>query len=453
MLLINQEHQLPIFWQEGDAYSLFYAPGYLVVAARLLAADLWQDLQRPESQTPAARRLRQWAETAVHTRQSALTAPFAPVCLTLYLHNQCNLRCPYCYADPSPRSTPRLDVDTVHAAARLVAENCQQQQRPFTLVCHGGGEPTLNQPHLAQVLAGVQAIAAAAALSLFRYIATNGVMPTAKAHWLAQQFDLVGLSCDGPAAIQSRQRPLANGQNSTPYVERTARILHEHQTPLHVRVTITPFSVMQQVEIAEYICRRLQPEEIHVEPVYRAGRARTAVLPDADQFVDHFLQAQQVAAAYGARWLTSGSRLQEIHGPYCHLFRDVLHLVPGDVASACFKTSTSPQAGQQGLQIGQMGDGRFTLNQPHITALRQQLHPLPPPCQDCFNQYHCARDCPDNCPLEDGETAVPSFRCRVQKKLAQVQLTQMGAGLWAKARSQDGIAEGRVMTEIKRLGD
>ncbi|MBX3060666.1 MAG: hypothetical protein KF770_29765 [Anaerolineae bacterium] len=452
MWLINQEHQLPIFWQEGDAYSLFYAPGYLVVAAQTLAAGLWQDLQQPEPHTPTARRLHQWAEAAVHARQAALTTPFAPVCLTLYLHTQCNLGCPYCYADPSPRPTPRLEVTAVYAAARLVAENCCQQQRPFTLVCHGGGEPTLNQPHLAQVLAGVQAIAAAAGLSLFRYIATNGVMPTAKAYWLAQQFDLVGLSCDGPAAIQSRQRPLVNGQGSTPYVERTARILHEHQTPLHVRVTITPFSVRQQVEIAEYICRRLQPEEIHVEPVYHAGRAQTAVLPDTDQFVDHFLQAQQVAAAYGARWLTSGSRLQEIHGPYCHLFRDVLHLVPGGAATACFKTGASPQAGQQGLQIGQMGDGRFSLNRPRITALRQQLHPLPPSCRDCFNQYHCARDCPDSCPLEDGETAVPSFRCQVQKKLAQAQLTQMGVALWAKARVQDGIAEGRVMTEIMRLG-
>ncbi|HRQ42012.1 MAG TPA: hypothetical protein PLD25_29180 [Chloroflexota bacterium] len=446
MLLINQEHHLPIFWQEGDEYGLFYAPGYLVVAARPFVTPLQHDLQQPEPQLVESRRLHQWAETAVTTRQLTLTTPFAPVCLTLYLHNQCNLRCSYCYADPSPYPTSGLDIPAIRAAARLVASNCHRQRRPFTLVCHGGGEPTLNQPQLAQAVAEIDAIATASGLSLFRYIATNGVMPAAKVHWLAQKFDLVGLSCDGPEAIQSRQRPLAGSQSSTPYVERTARILHEHQTPLHVRVTISPLSVTHQAEIADYVCRELRPEEIHVEPVYRGGRAQTAVLPDADQFVDHFLAAQKVAAAYGIRWLISGSRLHETHGPYCHIFRDVLNLVPGGAATACFKTITSQQAGRQEVQIGQVAaDGRFSLNHAHIVSLRRRVYPLPRRCHDCFNQYHCTGDCPDSCPLHKVETAVSSFRCQVQQKLALAQLQQMAAVLWNQSGRQNGLAEAQVM--------
>lgn len=429
---------LPIFRQDEEAYSLFYAPGYLAVVARRQADAFLSGIE--------ASQLRQHARAAIQARKQLMTNSFAPVCLTLYLNNECNLRCSYCYTDPSPRLNTRLDLATIRAAAQLVAKNCCQQKRPFTIVCHGGGEPTLDQPYLEKILVELEQIARQHELSIFRYIATNGVMRTDKARWVAKRFDLIGLSCDGPEKIQTKQRPLWGGQSSTSYIERIAHIIHKQGTPLHVRTTITRQSICRQPEIAQYLCQELQPQEIHVEPVYQAGRANAdACLQDADSFVNEFLEAQTIARQYGLNWLMSGSRLNEIHGPFCHIFRDVLNLIPGGVATACFKTTRCEQAKKRGIQIGEIGDnGRFHLAHSHISSLRQSLNLLPTKCQDCFNQYHCVQDCPNHCPLDSTATSSVTFRCLVQKKLAQSRLETLAKALWAQAKQKNGFAEIKV---------
>ena len=437
---------LPIFCQEQDSYTIFYAPGYLVVVAPASADAFVSSLAAPElGQKPAAASLVRRATAAQAARTAVTERPYAPVCLTLYLNNECNLRCVYCYTIPSRLPAPQLSLPAIRTAAEIVLRNCQRQQRPFTLVCHGGGEPTLNRHLLNQVLYELEKMAAAYKVPLFRYVATNGVMSTEKARWLARRFDLIGLSCDGPETIQARQRPLWSGDSSAPFVERTAQVIHHYGKSLHVRVTVTPESAPFQPEIARYICRELQPEEIHAEPVYRAGRARTASgfgLDEVDGFVAHFLEARAVAGQAGVRWLTSGSRLGEVHGRYCHLFRDVLNLVPGGAATACFKATDAAEAHQKQVTMGQMAgeDGRFVLDQAQIDTLRGQLSEPPPQCRNCFNQFHCAYTCPDNCPLES-PAMTAQFRCRVQRQLMTAMLQEKAQTYWTNKPGELDIIE------------
>jgi uncharacterized protein len=270
-------------------------------------------------------------------------------------------------------------------------------------------------------------------------------MSAEKAAWLAARFDLIGLSCDGPAAIQSMQRPLRGGASSTPYVERTAQIVRDSGRMLHVRVTVTPASLTRQAEIAEYLCQQIKPQEIHIEPVYRVGRAKDGdEMNEAGAFVSAFLEGRAVARRYGIPWLTSGSRPAEIHGPYCQVYRDVLNLVPGDVATACLKLTGADQARQSALLIGAVdGAGGFTLDQARIETLRRALRVDPPQCATCFNRYHCARGCPESCPLDES-TPFSDFRCRVQRMLADTYLRESAEALRASAAYTTGVAGGEI---------
>lgn len=436
-----QQEGLPVFYAEGAEYSLYYTPGYLVIVPPHLATAFAGDLFNPQPALREALTVRQWADQAVQTWQNIQSEPFAPVCLTVYLHHECQLRCAYCYAAASPHPSPRLSLKAVHAAAHLVAQNCAHQHRPMTLVCHGGGEPTLNLPYLLQVVDEVERVAAAFHLPLFRYLATNGVMSSSTAQTITRRFDLIGLSCDGPEAIQTAQRPLWDGSSSTPQVENTARIIHEQETPLHIRVTVTPDSLAHQVEIATYLCQQIKPVEIHVEPVYQGGRSRLRWQPaQADLFVAQFLRAQAVAREYRIPWLMSGSRPQEIHGPFCHIFRQVLNLIPGDEAVVCFKTSRVRQARKAQAQIGQMlAEGSFKMDERQVERLRMVLAPLPERCQDCFNRYHCGRDCPDFCPLHNPPASTATFRCLVQQQLTQTHLQTMAQHAWQRSDRQNVI--------------
>jgi uncharacterized protein len=437
---------LPIFRRDCAEYAMFYAPGVLCLvhlpdadrfeaAISLPEGPVWQEDQAVDWRSELWRRAR-WAVAEAGDRQQE---PFDPECLTLYLNNECNLRCAYCYADPAERSAASLDLETISAAAEVVAANCRQKDLPFYVVFHGGGEPTLRGGRAASVLSLLEAVASAYDVEPFRYVATNGVMSEKKARWLARSFDLVGLSCDGPADIHDSQRPQWDGTGSLHILEHTAHILREEGCSIHVRATITRLSLQRQAEVAEYLCRQFSAEEIHFEPVYRGGRAGIGTelgADQADEFVRHFLEARRVAESYRIPLLSSGSRPGAIHGPYCNAFRQVLNLVPGGVATACFKASDARMAGEKGAVIGAVDGrtGRFEIDHGRVQALREQLGISPPRCAGCFNRYHCAGDCPDRCPLDEGvagaEAQEPGFRCLVQKALTTAILEETAQRLW-----------------------
>lgn len=429
----------PIFRRDQSTHTSFYAPGYLAVVASTRADEFESTLREsPASLHPVAASLLHHAEWAEASHAANLTQPFEPVCLTIYPGSQCNLRCTYCYASPSRARAQRLDSSAIRTAGEYVIANCLKRGVPFTTVFHGGGEPGLFRDLIDRALDELGETAAAEGVAIFRYVATNGVLPAARARWLAQRFDTVGLSCDGPERFQSVQRPTWSGGSTTPCVERTAKVVRSQGTPLHVRVTITSRTLLHQGEITQYLCERLRPDEIHIEPLYVGGRAgsRASLLPEqATTFVDGFVQARGVAAAFGIPVQTSGSRLSEIHGPYCNVLRDVLQVVPGGVATTCFKTGNAAEAVTQRTTLGGCGnDGNaLTLDIGRITRLRGLLSRWPAGCQDCFNRFHCTHGCPDSCPL-DPKADASEFRCQVQMMLARRALDALAEATWKDAR-------------------
>lgn len=469
----------PIFRWDGAEYAMFYAPGCLCVAGLSDAAWFESTIAPPETSPPGqglgavagfepsvapeqgrgvvwGAELRRRAELAIAEARRWQEEPFSPECLTLYMNNECNLECVYCHTDPSPGPATRLELEAVAAAAEVVAENCQRKDRPFYGVFHGGGEPTLHRQRVERALSLLEKAASAHGVELFRYVATNGVMSERKAAWLAHHFDLIGLSCDGPPDVQNSQRPGrdgAPGRRATSHIlERTGRILREEGCRLHVRTTITGATLHRQAEIAEYVCQQFSPEEIHFEPVYLGGRTSTATglhARHAGAFVTHFLEAREVARQRGIYLMCSGSRPDAIHGPYCQVFRHTLNLVPGGVATACFEATDAVRVEEKGVAIGALNreTGRFEIDQSRVQVLRRRLDVVPTECVDCFNRYHCVRECPDRCPLDGGTrfggAREPGFRCRAQKALAHATLRETAERLWS-AKVGEGEARGRV---------
>jgi oxygen-independent coproporphyrinogen-3 oxidase len=392
---------LPVFRVERGGAGVLYAPGCVAAAAS-------EELLRCAEEAQAA-----WQRLA--------EAPFAPECLTLYLNNRCNLACGYCYAaEGRAPDSPRIDERAALGAARLVALSCAEKGKPFHLVLHGGGEPTLEWDAVIRLVEGTRAIAAEAGVEWFGFLATNGVLAEERAAWLGREMNLVEISCDGPPEIQDRQRPMAGGGPSSPQVERTARVLRETGGRFLVRATITPETVERQTEIVRYLHETLGATEIRFEPVYRAAAFRAE---QADWFVEHFLLAQREAQARGCDLSISGARLDEIHGPYCDVLRDTLHLLPDGTATACFFSTDGRNAE---APVGKWDEtrGEYTLDMERIAAHRRKALELPAWCRDCINVCHCARECPERCAVRDAAPEAPSFRCLVQRSLADTWIME-----------------------------
>jgi oxygen-independent coproporphyrinogen-3 oxidase len=391
--------ELPLFQIRSGSREVYYAPGHMALLE------------------PVARR-------AAESRSSTRThTPFAPECLAISLSNCCNLNCGYCYAG----SRSAADVDhapdrAIAAAAALVAENCVRAGTPFHLALQGDGEPMMQRDRLRRIVELTRAAAELHRADWFGYVATNGVVSEVTALWMARTFSRVSLSCDGPPDIQDRQRPLASGGESSPYVERTAQTLRLALGRLDVRITITPHSSARQEEIVRYLHGALGATHIRFEPVYR--QAEGFRLEHAGEFVVNFLQAQAAANELGIELSYSGVRLDEIHGPYCDVLSGTLRLNTAGKAVACFCASTSGA-----LEIGRLdpGTGRFVLDGDRIAQIQAAATATPPLCRGCINIYHCSRDCPDACVL-DVERRLPleaSFRCTVNRQLTTAWLADL----------------------------
>ncbi len=271
----EQGEDLPIFSQDHGDHRVYYSPGFAAMVRKEKVSDFEASLQAlaPSDQPVISSLLIEHAITAVRKIKELLQKPFVPVCLTIYPSNQCNLHCSYCFANSGVERSDPVDLNHVQAALGVVAWNCKAMQKPLTLVVHGGGEPTTKMHLVQDIIACADQVAKHENLHRFYYLATNGMLSIKNAQWLAQHFDLVGLSCDGPDRIQDKQRSHLRGIRSSELVRRTASIFRDAGIRFCVRVTLTPASFLYQEEIADYICRTLRPSEIHVEPLYAGGRA------------------------------------------------------------------------------------------------------------------------------------------------------------------------------------
>lgn len=422
--------------------ALYYAPGRLAAVPAARRDAFQRALLRPDHPPaePEADRLRDRAAAAAADWADRADRPFAPVCLTVYPHNDCQLACAYCFSRPARRAWPRVSLAAVRLAATRVAANCRAAARPMTYVCHGGGEPMLDRPLVAAALAVVEEVAAAHGLALFRYVATNGVLSPAAAHWLAAHFDLVGLSCDGPPAVHDRQRPTARGgAPSSPFVARTAALLRDAGRPFHVRVTVTPDSCADLPRVADYVSHTLRPAEIHVEPAYGPGSGWDE-RPDAvDAFAAAFHAGRSAAA--GIPWRTSLVRPGELHAGYCDTLRDVLHLLPDDSLSGCFLAANAIEAGQHGLALG---TAAAPVERPPAPAA-----PRPAACAACLNAYHCTGGCPDVClPADAAADPIGGFRCRLSRRLMADRLADAARALLAGDAFRAGRAAGAAIEEV-----
>jgi len=432
---------LPVFAQQTERGVAFYTPGHLLRVPEGQATSLVKQLSANKSLALYAcdEHIRAFLTAADEVRNRWKTLEdgiFRPTSLLVYLHRNCNSKCSYCYVQANNRGVVRakrrsVTPGAVRAASDLVAMNCQSQQAAFHLIAHGGGEPTSAWPLLKETVRLSRKAANAHGVSWFGRLATNGQIPDTKSLWVAETFNHVGLSCDGPPDIQNRQRPHRDNLDSSSFVTRFCRVLREVGTSFSVRATITPESCGRQEEIALYLIGVLGAREIRFEPVYGQGPGMFAV-DDAERFVDNFLAAQRVASAFGANLTLSGVQLDDIHGPYCDVGHQTLHLLPDDTFTACFfglegRTRLSAMA-----SIGEFDPlkAALRLDYGRVASLRKAHFRVPERCKRCVNQYHCARDCPDICHIRDAVSPVRKggFRCHVSRSVAERWIKSLAMG-------------------------
>lgn len=347
---------------------------------------------------------------------------YLPECLTINISNDCNLDCSYCYTRHGARQDIKKQVvgkKAVEAAARLVAATCNLMGKPLTVVFHGGGEPTYHWDYLTELHNLTRRIAKSYKIPHFSYISTNGFINREKAKWLASQFDLIGISIDGPSEIQNKNRKTINGDNTSKIVSDVVKTIIRQNGNVEIRSTITPENMPFQREFVQYFIQELSVKRIRFEPKY--GRFDPQfVATDGDVFANNFILAEKTANLSGGELNFSGVRLNEIHGVYCDVLRNNLRIEPDGQSVNCFFNPTPDKRNITGYY--DQNSNLFLLNHDTIERIIRKASESPIKCRNCFLEYNCSKGCPDFCLSDKNKQNLIDFRCIVHRKLALNEL-------------------------------
>jgi uncharacterized protein len=186
------------------------------------------------------------------------------------------------------------------------------------------------------------------------------------------------------------------------------------------------------------MCRSFQARVIHLEPVFRAGRARTdeSAPPDPHDFVRGYREARGVTMAHGRVLKYSGARFGTITNRFCQVSDDMLALTPEGLVSACYEVGDVDDPRAEVFFYGRVREETHELeiDMDRLRRLRTLTVEHKASCDDCFCRWSCAGECAAKLALErDAWDASQSPRCHINRELT---LDQMKLYLESGGRSE-----------------
>ena len=159
--------------------------------------------------------------------------------LELFVTEDCNLRCDYCWVPKNPRAMP---LDTAKRAVDFLLEDSGQAESVEITVF--GGEPLLEWDLVQAIMAYGSQRAEAIGKKINWALTTNGTLITPEIVEFAQQHGMnYLLSIDGAREAHNTHRKFAGGNGSFDEVATRLPLLKRIQGWVGTRMTVTPATV------------------------------------------------------------------------------------------------------------------------------------------------------------------------------------------------------------------
>jgi len=345
---------------------------------------------------------------------------FRPTRLTISPCNACAQACIYCYGTPAHRFGRPIDPGFCEAGVDWVAAQAAAQKQPVVATFHGVGEPTVHWPRFEECVRLTERTCAARRVKLRTSLCTGGQLTEDQARFVAEHFDEIEVSLDGPAEIQRTQRPRRDGGDPFVPALRTARIVRDAGRQLKIKATITAATVHRMVEIVDFVATEIGPGvSLDLGDMVALPWVPPEVCapPPVEVFVDHFLRALSVGQSCQVRVshpdISWGSLAQPRRTGQTHLC-----LTPFNKVVAFYDTpregGNAPVSGVYGHYDPEKKLIRFD----HEKRLALEAEFRGSSCAECL----CGNACGGRSGVRGRLSSTPervSERCRIRIELAQ----------------------------------
>lgn len=184
---------------------------------------------------------------------------------TIFLTQDCNLNCQYCYIIKRPL---RMSLTVARQVIDFIYANTPESEKID--IGFFGGEPLLEFDLIKQVIGIIEHHPAYRTRSLEISLVTNGtIFDSEIADFLKLHCIGFCLSCDGPPEVQDHSRPYKNGMPSSSSVENTIIQAKLLLPTVLVNAVITPRSAPFMPQTVEYFTS-LGLKTIYLNPDFSA---------------------------------------------------------------------------------------------------------------------------------------------------------------------------------------
>ena len=367
-----------LVFADGDDWIVFGPRSLLALRVNAAAAQRFRDLPDPGPPRPAP-------------RPEPGDGWLPPSCVTIACGNRCAQRCVYCYGAPVHDSRAVIEPQFVAAALALAARAAAVRAEPLRVIFHGVGEPTQAWRRFAECVELAHAVPRRHGVAARLDLCTGGQLSPARAAWVAERFDGVQVSIDGPADVQNRQRPRRDGRDALSAPLRLARAASAAGRRVCVKATVTAATVERMVEIVELVAREVGPVRLDLGMAFtpRWVRPEEAASPPWPAFVAGFAAALDRGAALGVRVAHPSVSWDTLAGEHGGAAAPHFCLAPPDIVTAFFDVPREGAAPPGLGAYGRWDRARGTIVFDHEKRRRLEAEQAPAVCLECA----CAAAC------------------------------------------------------------
>jgi uncharacterized protein len=353
---------------------------------------------------------------------------YRPPFLGLIPTRGCNLGCRYCGFRAGAAGTQQMPMPLAVTAIEWFAADCIRRGEKTLDVHLFGGEPLVARDVVDVIVHRTRAVAARDGLVPHLETATNGVYPNDTARFVADYFDVVVLSLDGPPAIHDRHRCRPNGSSSYAAVAETAKLLSASLCDLILRVCVSNENVDGMAETVRWFCDRFEPSALDFEPLQPTSDSAAARLapPEALRFARGFVEAREEGDRHGVQVSFSGSVLED-RNRFCPAQNDGLIVSPDGRIGSCYLLEADWRRRGMDLNIGCVTPGGLVRIDAEATRRVRELADPQARCTGCFCQASCRGGCRVNHSCPEGTGPYDDFCIETRLITAALLLRNLDA--------------------------
>lgn len=305
------------------------------------------------------------------------------------LTSACNLQCSYCFE--GTHDAPKvMNPDDVVSGIKNMFAQAQSVGKKLISFSLFGGEPSMSWKAVVQAILTAESLEKETGIRCYKAIVTNGVMRNEQAQYLAEHFDFVYFSFDGPKDLFLQQRKPKAGDHVYDIIFNNAKLVYQYGTYLSFKITVTKLTLNHLKEIDDFFadefptCSRLfQPCMMKKnDPLYISFGS----------FLEEYLELQQYSL-FGKNMATS---LYKNHPSdrFCNLaVRNVQY--PDGSILACHRSNMCipDDEVKKTFLVGRCENGILYKDEERKKYVESFTVSNIVECNDCSLKYHCCGGC------------------------------------------------------------